>query len=59
MTDFTPIRKLNWRALPLGSRSVYLAVSKRDIRGSVVRLMRLSHLTLTTPSQPGTTSRRG
>ena len=33
MTDFASMSRLNWRALPLASRSVYFEVSSRVMKG--------------------------
>ena len=45
--------------LPSGIRSVYFEVSSRECHGFSPSLIRRSHLMLTLPSQPGTTSRSG
>ena len=59
MTDFASMTKVNCRAVPSGSRSVYFAVSSRVWAGAATTLSRRSHLTWVLPSQPGTTRRRG
>src|ERR1039457_5579393 len=59
MTDLASIRKVNLRALPFSSRSVYFAVSSRVYQGWSPTFIRRSHFTQTLPSQPGTTRRTG
>src|SRR5215813_9833989 len=59
ITDFTPITKVNWRALPSGVGSVYLEVSSLACVGPCVSLMRRSHFTFELPSHPGNSSRTG
>src|SRR6266436_6566849 len=53
------ISPVNPREVPSGIRSVYFEVSSRENQGLSPSLMRRSHLMLTLPSQPGTTSRSG
>src|SRR6185295_18862646 len=59
ITDFTPMTKVNWRALPSGVGSVYLEVSSLACVGPCVTLMRRSHFTFELPSHPGTNRRTG
>ena len=51
--------KVNWRAVPSGTSSVYLEVSSRDIMGCATAFRRRSHLIWVTPSQPGMSRRMG
>ena len=51
--------KLNWRAVPSASGSVYLDVSSRVMNGRSPSSRRRSHLTFELPSQPGSSSRAG
>src|ERR1019366_8981716 len=59
MTDLASINQVNPREVPSGIRSVYFEVSSRVYHGLSPSLIRRSHLMLTLPSQPGTTSRSG
>ena len=59
MTDLASISQVKPREVPSGIRSVYFEVSSREYHGLSPSLMRRSHLMLTLPSQPGTTSRSG
>ena len=59
MTDLASITKVKRRAMPFSSRSVYLEVSSRVIHGSLLTLMRRTHLILELPSQPGQMQRMG
>ena len=59
MIDFASITKLNMRAVPLGSGSVYFAVSSRVMNGRSASSMRRIHFTLALPSHPGASSRAG
>src|SRR5688572_11441454 len=49
ITDFTPISKVNWRALPSGIGSEYLEVSSLVCVGPSVSFRRCSHFTLMLP----------
>src|SRR6267143_377111 len=59
ITDFTPIRNVNWRALPSGVGSVYFEVSSLACIGASRSLIRRSHFTLELPSHPGSSRRSG
>ena len=59
MTDLASITKLNCRAFPPESGSVYLDVSSFVMLGWSVSLMRRSHLTHVLPSKPGRNRRSG
>ena len=59
INDLGSIVKVNMRAWPSASRSVYLDVSSRVMYGWSTTLRRRSHFTLILPSQPGTNSRSG
>src|SRR5439155_20816732 len=59
ISDLASISKLNMRALPPGSGSVYFDVSQRVMNGSVPSFRRRSHFTLVLPSQPGSSRRIG
>src|ERR1700694_4904088 len=53
ITDFTPIKNVNWRALPSGVGSGYLEGSSLACIGASVSLIRRSHFTLELPSHSG------
>src|SRR6476646_7859137 len=59
ITDLASISQVNPREVPSGIRSVYFEVSSRENHGLSPSLIRRSHLMLTLPSKPGTTSRSG
>jgi len=59
ITDFASMTKLNCRALPSGMRLAWPVLSIRVMYGRSTAVRRRSHLTLTLPSRPGTTSRSG
>ena len=59
MIDLASITKLNCRAVPSGSGSVYFDVSSRIMNGALASSMRRSHFTLADPSKPGRNSRAG
>ena len=50
MIDLASITKLNCRAVPSGSGSVYFDVSSRIMNGALATSMRRSHFTLADPS---------
>src|SRR2546427_231388 len=53
MIDLASITKLNMRAVPLGSGSVYFAVSSRVMKGRSASSMRRIHFPVALPSPPG------
>src|SRR4051794_36592383 len=59
MTDLASISRLNWRAFPLPSKSVYFDVSSRVMNGLSLTSKRRNHLVCVLPSKPGSSSRNG
>src|SRR5256885_2799753 len=59
MMDFASMTKLNMRAVPSASGSVYLEVSSRVMKGRSATSMRRIHFTLAFPSHPGRKRRAG
>ena len=59
ITDLASISQVKPREVPSGIRSVYFEVSSREYQGLSPSFILRSHLMLTLPSQPGTTSRSG
>ena len=59
MIDRASMTKLNCRAVPSASGSVYFDVSSRVMNGRSASSIRRSHLTFALPSQPGSSRRSG